>query len=184
MVSWMLHTYMGGTWDLPLLFYRNEYCLLLLNSNIDAALLWNRMRLSCFQKRWEGMLASGWRDKPHKHCNECCLGQWWKSQFLYLELSEHLPWKDAFWKKSMHMSQTYPFTGPKRTAQALQMRLSWASLFCFCSLRFPKMVPHSSKSSSSFCCSSDSQLLSVFLLRRVPEIFQALSGNHVGDGCP
>lgn len=42
--------------------------------------------------------------------------------------------------------------------------------------RFPKKVP---QSSSTFCCSSDIQLLSVFSLRRVSGIFQALSDNHV-----
>lgn len=64
-----------------------------------------------------GCSASGWCDKPHKHFNECCLGQRWKSQFLILELSEHLPWKGALWKKCTYMSQTDPFThtGPRRT---------------------------------------------------------------------
>lgn len=43
--------------DLPVFFYRNEYCLLLLNSNTDAAFLGNRMSLSCFLKRWEGVFS-------------------------------------------------------------------------------------------------------------------------------
>lgn len=66
-------------------------------------------------------------------------------------------------------------------------RWDWAELlFSACPfsadpLRFPKMVP---QSSSTFFCSSDSQkLLSVFSRGRVPGIFQALSDNHVGDGC-
>lgn len=80
---------------------------------------------------------------------------------------------------------------PKNTASTAILspelyKWGWAEfLFSACSysadpLRFPQMVP---QPSSSFFCSSDSQLLGVFLLRKVPGIFQALSDNRVGDGC-
>lgn len=137
MVRWMLRAYTGSPWDLPVLYYRNEACVLLLNSDIDAAFLRSRMRLSCFQKGGRGCSACGWCDKPHKHFNESCLGQWWESQFLNLELSEHFPWKGAFWKyvhicHRLILSQVpkehskYSNTQPR----ALQVRLRWASLFC------------------------------------------------------
>lgn len=147
-----------------------------------------------FWRGGRGCSAAGWHDEPHKHFNECCLGQWWhlKSHFLNLELSEHFPWKGAFWRKYIYVTDL-PFhthRSPKNTASTAIVspglyKWDWAEfLFSACPysadpLRFPQMVP---QSSSNFSCSSDSQLLSVFLLRRVPGIFQVLCNNRVGDG--
>lgn len=30
-----------------------------------------------FWRGGRGCSAAGWHDEPHKHFNECCLGQWW-----------------------------------------------------------------------------------------------------------
>lgn len=94
-----------------------------------------------FWRGGRGCSATGWHDEPHKHFNECCLGQWWhlKSHFLNLELSEHFPWKGAFWRK-LHIRYRLTLSHtqvPKERSKysdsqprALQMRLSWVSLFC------------------------------------------------------
>lgn len=59
-----------------------------------------------FWRGGRGCLAGGWCDKPHKHFNECCLGQWWKSQFLNLELKwvSIFPEKLSSGKKSTYVS--------------------------------------------------------------------------------
>lgn len=77
-------------------------------------------------------------------------------KFLILELSEHLPWKGAFWEKSTYMSQTDPFThtGPRRTqwiqqysAQGFtdEIDLSFSfllALFLLTLWGFPKWFPN------------------------------------------
>lgn len=176
----VLHVYTGGRWDLPLLFYRTECCLLLLNSNIDAAFLRNRMRLSCFLRRWEGI-----------HTN-ILMNVVWDSggshSFLTWSSVSIFPEKVPSGKKvrihhRLRLSHTqvpkehskYRNTQPR----ALQMRLRWASLFClpfFCwpFWGFQKWIPNPMAVSVVAAIAN--------LLRRVPGIFQA-SDNHVGNGC-
>lgn len=144
----MLHVYTGGRWDLPLLFHRTECCLLLLNSNIDAAFLRNRMRLSCFLRRWEGI-----------HTN-ILMNVVWDSggshSFLTWSSVSIFPEKVPSGKKvhihhRLILSHTqvpkehskYSNTQPR----ALQMRLRWASFFClpfFCwpFWDFQKWIPN------------------------------------------
>lgn len=142
-----------------------------------------------FWKAGRGCSASGWRDKVPKHFNECSLGQWWQSQFLNLELSEHLFPLERYLLEimcvidlSFHMHRSQNNAANTAILSPGLCKWDWAELlFPACPFsadpwRFPKKVP---QSSSTFCCSSDIQLLSVFSLRRVSGIFQALSDNHV-----